>query len=75
MSDILTEPEAARRLRVSVATLGRMRQRGDGPAGIRVGSGIRYPLGDLIAWLDENRRDGRSYQLHDAGTPAERVTR
>lgn len=75
MDEFLTETEAAERLRISRDTLQRMRARDDGPTWIRVGGGVRYPLGDLIVWLDENRRDGRSYQLHDAGTPAERVTR
>jgi len=75
MSEFLTESEAAQRLRVSPATLQRMRGRGDGPSWVRVGGLIRYPLGDLVVWLDENRRDGRSYQLHDADTPIARVTR
>lgn len=57
MLEILNEQEAADRLRVSIDTLRRMRQRGEGPSWHRVGHGIRYQLADLIAFMDEVRRE------------------
>jgi hypothetical protein len=56
MAFMLREQEVAARLRVSVSTLRRMRERGTGPEWVRIGKQIRYPIGGaresdtLIRW-------------------------
>jgi hypothetical protein len=48
------ESEVAARLRVSVATLRRLRQRGPGPEWVRIGKQIRYPVSGCEKWLAAN---------------------
>jgi excisionase family DNA binding protein len=50
MSPFLTTKEAAERVRLSVASLERMRVRGDGAPFIRMGSRIVYDREALDAW-------------------------
>lgn len=49
---VVTEDEAAKLLRVSVRTLGRLRVDGDGPRFVRLtGRRIGYAVADLEAWI------------------------
>jgi len=48
---LLTEPEVAERLRVSLACLRRWRLERRGPRFLKVGSLVRYPAGELNDWL------------------------
>ncbi|HOB62904.1 MAG TPA: helix-turn-helix domain-containing protein [Candidatus Competibacteraceae bacterium] len=60
---LLTDPEAATYLGVSLSFLrqgrmeGRRANRSPGPPFIRMGRAIRYDLQDLDAWLAANRRE------------------
>jgi excisionase family DNA binding protein len=53
---LLTPEEVAERLQVTLRTLQRWRTSGTGPAYIKSGRLIRYPEGDLKAWLAAHRR-------------------
>lgn len=57
---LLTTVETARYLRLSAATLERLRLTGDGPRYIKLGPGKRarivYPINDLETWLRANTR-------------------
>lgn len=68
--DLLTTPEAARFLRLSVATLERFRVTGEGPAFIKLGAGARsrvvYQRADLDSWLDAQRRKCTGQEDGDA---------
>src|SRR5262245_9947454 len=48
---LLTEPEVADRLRVSLACLRRWRLERRGPRFLKVGSLVRYPADELNSWL------------------------
>ncbi len=52
---LLTTPEAAVVLRVSTVTIKRLRSSGRGPAYVRLGRLIRYPVGDLRRWINAKR--------------------
>lgn len=60
---LLTDPEAATYLGVSLSFLrqgrmeGRRENRSPGPPFIKMGKAIRYDLQDLDAWLSANRRE------------------
>jgi hypothetical protein len=54
---LLTQPETARYLRVSIPTLERWRKVGIGPTAFRVGHAIRYRLGDVRSFPQPARRD------------------
>ncbi len=59
--ELLTEPEAAARLRMLPATLRRWRWAGRGPAYIRVsGRAIRYAVSDIEAFVTAARRTSTS---------------
>jgi excisionase family DNA binding protein len=49
---LLTEPEVADRLRVSLACLRRWRLERRGPRFLKVGSRVRYPTEELDRWID-----------------------
>jgi len=51
---MLREQEVESRLRVSVSTLRRMRQRGTGPEWVWVGKQIRNPVAGCEQWLEAN---------------------
>jgi predicted DNA-binding transcriptional regulator AlpA len=54
----LTPREVAADLGVSVDTLRRMRERGDGPAYIEVSErNIRYPVDDFERWKQQQKRN------------------
>ena len=53
---LLTPPEAAKFLKMSVSWLAKARMRGDGPPFVRVGRSIRYREDDLRQWLKARRR-------------------
>jgi hypothetical protein len=55
MSELLTEKEAARLLKLHPRSLSRMRVQGRGPAFVRHGARlIRYRLQDIEEWGREN---------------------
>ena len=54
-ADPLTEPEAAARLGLKVATLRAWRHQKKGPAFLRLGRAIRYLAGDLDEFVQANR--------------------
>lgn len=49
---LLTEPEVAERLRVSLACLRRWRLERRGPRFLKLGSRVRYPAEELDRWLE-----------------------
>lgn len=51
LSDLLTPPETAEFLRISLQTLNNWRSSGRGPAHIKVGGRVAYRRRDLVAWL------------------------
>lgn len=51
---ILTTREAAEHVRLSQTQLERLRQRGDGPAYIKLGRSIRYRQDDIALWLQSH---------------------
>jgi hypothetical protein len=53
---VFTPREAARILKVSVSWLAKARMRGDGPAYIKVGRGIRYADAALQQWIKSRQR-------------------
>jgi len=59
---MLRESEVAARLRVSIATLRRLRQRGTGPEWVRIGKEIRYTVSGCEKWLEANL--GRTLPKH-----------
>jgi len=52
---LLTTPEAAVALRLSVITMKRLRTSRRGPAYVRLGRLVRYRIGDLRRWINANR--------------------
>lgn len=48
---LLTEREVASAMKLSTAMLQKMRREGTGPAFVRIGSSIRYPVSALAAWV------------------------
>jgi predicted DNA-binding transcriptional regulator AlpA len=50
--DILTEPEAAAALRMSVLNLRELRKRGEAPTPRQVGRSYFYRRGDVDAWFN-----------------------
>jgi excisionase family DNA binding protein len=51
MLRLLTQPEAARLLRLSERTLERLRVAGGGPLYVKAGRAVRYREVDLEAWI------------------------
>jgi predicted DNA-binding transcriptional regulator AlpA len=47
----LSPKEAAAALSLSLRTLARLREQGDGPRFIRIRKAVRYLVSDLEAWL------------------------
>ena len=54
--DFLTLPEVAEILRVPVNTLRWWRQRGDGPPFFKIGRHLVTTIGDLRAWIREQKK-------------------
>lgn len=52
----LTESEAATRLGLKVATLRAWRQKGKGPAYVRLGRAVRYLMTDVDDFIQSNRQ-------------------
>lgn len=57
---LLTEKEAAERLRVSPGTLRNWRsgREGRGPRYARIGGRVVYDEADLLAWVNDRKRSG-----------------
>jgi predicted DNA-binding transcriptional regulator AlpA len=53
---LLTAREAADFLRVSISWLAKSRMRGDGPAFLKIGRGVRYRESALLQWLKSQQR-------------------
>lgn len=54
----LSEQALARRWNISCRTLQRMRGANSGPAYLRIGNAVRYPLDEVVAFEARSRRDG-----------------
>lgn len=54
----LTDPQVAERLRISLATLYRLRARGEGPPSYRVGKRRLSRESDVLDWLENECREG-----------------
>jgi excisionase family DNA binding protein len=50
--DLLTEAEAAERMRVALVTLRRWRKAGTAPPSRRLGRQYRYRRGDIDSWVE-----------------------
>ena len=59
---VLTPREAADFLRVSLSWLAKARMRGDGPAFVKFGRGIRYRESALLQYLKSQQRQSTSEQ-------------
>ena len=55
----IPEPDAARYIGLSRAYLRQARQRGGGPAYVRIGRAVRYRVNDLDAFLEAHRVEPR----------------
>lgn len=55
----LDEKQVAEITRLSVTTLRNWRHQGKGPAYIKIGRAVRYPLPDLIEFLEQRRVAGK----------------
>ena len=53
---LLTPREAANFMRVSSSWLAKARMRGDGPAFLKIGRGVRYRESALLQWLKSQAR-------------------
>ena len=62
ISPLLSPPEAARLLKVSISWLAKARMTGDGPPYIRVGRSVRYSEAALLQWLKSRQRLSTSEQ-------------
>ncbi len=52
--DLLTEAEAAERMRVALVTLRRWRKQGTAPPSRRIGRQYRYRRGDVERWIEQS---------------------
>lgn len=52
---LLTEKDAGRLLALSHRTLQKWRAQGVGPTFMKFGRTIRYPIAELVAWIEQNR--------------------
>ena len=68
---LLTEPEVADRLRVSLACLRRWRLERRGPRFLKLGSLVRYPAEELNSWIESLPTGGAA----PAPVPASRQAR
>lgn len=59
-SPLLDEASSAEYLRLSRSTLQKMRVVGGGPAYVKLGRRVRYPIKDLDSWLMARRRNSTS---------------
>jgi excisionase family DNA binding protein len=69
---LLTEPEVADRLRVSLACLRRWRLERRGPRFVKVGSLVRYPAEELDRWI-ESLPAGGTLHAANAGRNSRRA--
>lgn len=69
---LLTEPEVADRLRVSLACLRRWRLERRGPRFVKMGSRVRYPAQELDSWI-ESLPAGGTVATSDSSRNARRV--
>lgn len=67
---LLTETATADLLAVSKKTLQTWRQRGAGPAYVKLGTAVRYPLADLERWIDQHRPTAECI-IRPASVPAQ----
>ena len=51
MADLLTEREAAARLKIHPKTLAKLRRSGEGPPHLYVGDRVRYRAEQLETWI------------------------
>ena len=56
---LLTAEDLAELLRISRGSLYNLRYFGGGPPTIKVGGRLRWRHSDVVAWLDDQRSEGR----------------
>lgn len=59
-SHLIPKPEVAKRLGISVRTLERQIEAGDGPAIVRIGSRVLIPESALVAWVSARTEQPRA---------------
>jgi predicted DNA-binding transcriptional regulator AlpA len=57
---LLTAPDAARLLRVSLSWMAKARLRGDGPRYVKIGRSVRYPESSLREYIKIRTRSSTS---------------
>ncbi len=73
-TELLTETEAARVLRLAVTTLRRWRYSGRGPVWHKIGHLVRYDAAELREYIAHNtRRSTRGCGVADAGCGAHQL--
>jgi excisionase family DNA binding protein len=60
MTALLTQREAAMRLRLSVRTLERLRVSGGGPVFVKIGRRVLFAEEDCDAWVESHKRANTS---------------
>ena len=66
MTELVTEKEAARKVKLSVATLRRRRVDGRPPKWVKLGATVRYKVEELDAWVqsctvgDDGTKNGQA---------------
>ncbi|WP_374578530.1 helix-turn-helix transcriptional regulator [Phenylobacterium sp.] len=63
---LLSVSEAADRLGVSPSFLNKARSAGDGPPFVKIGARVAYDQGDLVAWLDRQKRTSTARHSRDS---------
>lgn len=58
--ELLTTKELAGYLKIPVETLYQWRQRGEGPAGLRIGRYLRYRRSEVDRWLEGRGTSART---------------
>lgn len=58
--NLIPKPEVAKRLGISIRTLERQIEAGDGPAIVRIGSRILFPEDALAAWVAARTKQPRA---------------
>jgi len=66
ISRYINEREASRITGFALQTLRNYRAKGIGPVYCKIGRSVRYPLTDLIRWLESHRIQTDDLRKHDS---------
>jgi predicted DNA-binding transcriptional regulator AlpA len=69
MSTLLSSPQTAKHLEITIRTLERWRKLGTGPRFILIGRNFKYAQADIDSWI-ESQRFGSLAELRAAKTAA-----